>query len=86
MVAQFYATLYVDRPRRKFNWMLQGKRFSVTYNQFAIILCFLEANLQRPKIHDENVLEDGAMHYMYDRAYGKVVFGRLLDSHPTTSS
>jgi len=55
--------------------MLQGQRFLVTYNQFATILGFSAADLRRPKIHDENVFEDGEMHYMYDSAYGKVESG-----------
>jgi len=57
--------------------MLQGQRFSVTYNQFATILGFSAADLRRPKIHDENVFEDGEMHYMYDSAYGDVEFGTV---------
>ena len=47
----------------------------MTYNQFAAILGFPGSNLERPKIHDENVLADEAMRYMYDRAYGSVVIG-----------
>ena len=38
VVAQYYATLYVDRPRKKFYWMLQGEKYSVTYRQFADML------------------------------------------------
>ena len=82
VVAQFYATLYVDRPGKKFHWMLQGQRFSISYNRFATILGFTDADLQRPKIHDENFLADGAMHYMYDIAYGKVVFGQTSGLTP----
>jgi len=75
VLARFYATLYVDRPGKKFNWMLQGEKFSVTYHQFADMLGFPDADLERPKIHDENVIDDAEMHYMYDEAYGDVKYG-----------
>ena len=42
------------------------------YAQFDALLGFPGSDLDRPKIQDENVLEDGEMHYMYDRAYGDV--------------
>ena len=76
IVAQFYATLYVDREGKKFHWTIQGKPFSVNYNEFAEILGFPGADLDRPKIHNENVLEDEEMHYMYDRVYGEIEFGK----------
>ena len=75
VVAQFYATLYVDQPGKKFHWMLQGERFSISYHRFATILGFPDADLRRPKIHDEEVIDDGAMHNMYDSAHGVVKFG-----------
>ena len=75
VVTQFYATLYVDRPGKKFHWMLQGEKYSVTYRQFADMLGFPDADLERPKIHDENVIDDAEMHFMYDEAYGDVKFG-----------
>ena len=40
-----------------------------------LFLDFLMLILKRPKIHDENVIVDGEMHYMYDSAYGDVKFG-----------
>ena len=75
VIAQFYAILHFDRERKTLHWSLQGKPFSVGYTQFAAILGFPGIDLERPKIHDENVLADDAMRYMYDRAYGPVVFG-----------
>jgi hypothetical protein len=75
VVTQFYATLYVDHPGKKFHWMLQGEKYSVTYRQFADMLGFPDADLERPKIHDENVIDDAEMHFMYDEAYGDVKFG-----------
>ena len=47
VVAQFYATLYVDHPGKKFHWMLQGERFSVSYHRFAFILGFPDADLKK---------------------------------------
>ena len=76
VVAQFYTTLYVDREAKKFHWSLQGKPFSVGYREFAELLEFEAADLDKPKIHGETVLEDGEMHYIYDRAYGKIEFGK----------
>jgi len=35
-----------------------------------------------PKLHDENILDDGDMHYMYDRAYGNVEFGKVKGMTP----
>ena len=49
VVAQFYATLYVDRPGKKFYWMLQGERFSVTYRRFASILGFPDVDTKPEK-------------------------------------
>ena len=40
VVAQFYATLHVDRGHKIFHWSLQGKPFQVEYAQFAAILGF----------------------------------------------
>jgi len=77
VIAQFYVTLYANRGKKEFQWMLQGQRFSVTYNQFATILGFFAKDLKRPKTHDENMLEDREMHYMHDSAYGK---GYVWDS------
>ena len=82
VIAQFYVTLYANRGKKEFHWMLQGQRFSVTYNQFATILGFFAKDLKRPKTHDENMLEDGEMHYMHDSAYGKVMFGIVFGLIP----
>jgi hypothetical protein len=78
VTAQFYATFYVDHSTKTFHWTIQGKPFSVEYANFASILRFSNADLTREKIHEmENVLEDGELHYMYDRAYGDIKFGTI---------
>jgi hypothetical protein len=57
VVAQFYATLYVNRSTKTFHRTIQDKPFSVGYAQFASILGFSNADLIREKIHEEeNVL------------------------------
>jgi hypothetical protein len=82
VVAQFYATLYVDRENKIFHWTLQGKRFSVGYAQFASILGFPSTDLNKPKLHDDNVLDDDDMHYMYDSEYGEVELGTVFGLAP----
>jgi hypothetical protein len=78
IVAQFYATLYVDRATKTFYWTIQGKSFHVEYAYFASILGFPENDLTREKIHEvENVLDDGELHFMYDSAYGDIKFGTV---------
>ena len=77
VIAQFYAALHIDRENKVLHWSLQGKPFSIGYTQFAALLGFPSSDLERPMIHDKNVLEDGEMHYMYDNAYGDVEFGTV---------
>lgn len=57
------------------HWTLQGKPLSVTYENFANILDYRGAYLTSPKIHDENVIEDGEMAFIYDIAYGSIEHG-----------
>ena len=51
MVAQFYATLYVE-DERHMHWMLEGKWYNIDYDAFAALLG-LEDDLQRDMIHIE---------------------------------
>jgi hypothetical protein len=40
----------------------------------------------REKIHEEeNVLDDGELHFMYDSAYGDIKFGTIHGLTPCTS-
>lgn len=75
VVAQFYATLYIGRAAKVMHWTLQGKPLSVTYVDFTSILGYGGSYLTSPKIHDENVIEDGEMAFMYDIAYGPIEHG-----------
>ena len=51
MVAQFYATLFVEEDERQMHWMLEGQWYSVDYDVFTAQLGFSEDDLQRDKIH-----------------------------------
>jgi hypothetical protein len=76
IVAQFYATLYVNHATKTFHWTVQGKPFYVEHAYFASVLGFPENDLTREKIHEvENMLDDGELHFMYDSAYGDIKFG-----------
>ena len=56
MITQFYATLYVEEDERRMHWMLEGQWYSVDYDAFASLLGFSEEDLQRDRIHIEQVL------------------------------
>lgn len=76
VVAQFYATLWIDEEDNSMNFMLEGNRFKVTYEQFASFMgCGDREVIDRYKLHDENVLGDMEMVYMYDSRFGKVDYG-----------
>jgi hypothetical protein len=83
VIAQFYSTLYVNRSIKTFHWTIQGKPFYVEYAYFASILVFSNADLTRERIHEEeNVLDDGELHFMYDSAYGDIKFGTIYGLRP----
>ena len=55
MVAQFYATLWIESDNEdiqasRLHWTLEGQRFDVTYADFAQILGFGEEDRQRVQI------------------------------------
>ena len=45
VVAQFYATLFVEEDERRMHWMLEGQWYSVDYDVFAAQLGFSEDDL-----------------------------------------
>ena len=51
MIAQFYATLYVEEDERRMHWMLEGQWYSVDYDAFAALLGFSDDDLQKDRIH-----------------------------------
>ena len=56
VVAQFYATLFIEEDDRRMHWMLEGQWYSVDYDVFATHLGFSEDDLHRDRIHTEQVL------------------------------
>ena len=40
VIAQFYATLYVEEDERRMHWMLEGQWYNVDYIAFAAVLGF----------------------------------------------
>jgi hypothetical protein len=45
VVAQFYATLFVEEESRCMHWMLEGQCYSVDYDAFVAFLGFSEEDL-----------------------------------------
>jgi hypothetical protein len=95
VVAQFYATLYVDDKRNVMHFTLGGKRFSIKMYEFASLFrlsgvkeiiyqgCRIsEIDRDLVRLHDGNELEVSKMHFMYDKAYGKVLFGHAKGLSP----
>ena len=56
MVAQFYATLYAEEDERHMHWMLEGQWYNIDYDAFAALLGFSDDDLQKDRIHTEQVL------------------------------
>jgi hypothetical protein len=67
IIAQFYATLYVeDRgDTRIFYWMTEGRRYMITYEQFARLFEFGQNNANCIKIHFALRLNASKMRFMY---------------------
>jgi hypothetical protein len=95
VVAQFYATLYVDDRKDVMHFTLGGKRFSIKMYEFASLFCLggvkeiiyqgrsiLEFDRDFVRLHDGNELEVSKMHFMYDKAYRKVHFGHAKGLSP----
>ena len=53
VIAQFYATLFVEEEPRHMHWMLEGQWYSVDYDAFVAFLGFSEEDLQRDRTHTE---------------------------------
>jgi hypothetical protein len=94
VVAQFYATLFIEESGRTFHWLLGGKRFTYNMAQFSILFGhigdFTEygggyvVNRDNSKLdlHEGNELEPSKMQFMYDRAYGDIVYGSVKGLTP----
>ena len=93
VVAQFYATLWVDTINHVMHWTLEGKRYAVSIVAFARLFGFNIGDENGSYVKDESKidlhvgseLEDTKMHFMYDGAYidsGKPVFGKNIGLTP----
>jgi hypothetical protein len=73
VVAQFYATLYVDNYENM-HFTLGGKRFSITLSEFATLFKLRGATTTNQfssdlvRLHSGDELEVTKMRFMYDRA------------------
>jgi hypothetical protein len=67
MIAQFYAILYVEEQgdTRKFYWMTEGRRYEITFEQFARLFGFGRNDANRIKIHFASHLDRSRMRFMY---------------------
>ena len=92
VVAQFYATLWVDTINHVMHWTLEGKRYAVSIVAFARLFGFNIGDENGSYVKDESKidlhvgseLEDTKMHFMYDGAYidsGKPVFWKEHWTH-----
>lgn len=93
VVAQFYATLWIDDENHIMHWSLEGKRFQVSIVQFGRLfgfnLCDEDGNYRQDTskidLHGGSPLEDSKMHFMYDPAYdshGRCQFGKAHGLSP----
>jgi hypothetical protein len=67
IIAQLYATLYVEEQgdTRKFHWMTKGRRYEITFEQFARLFGFGRNDANHIKIHIASRLDGSRMRFMY---------------------
>jgi hypothetical protein len=88
VVAQFYATLYVDRDENEMHFTLGGKRFKISVYEFGHLFKLRGAtttnqfNSDLVRLHYEDELEVTKMRFMYDRAYGNINYGHTSGLTP----
>jgi hypothetical protein len=73
VVAQFYATLYVDDNARTMHFSLGSKKFSITLSEFAMLFRLRGAKDNNTFsnlvcLHDDDELAVSKMRFMYDWA------------------
>jgi hypothetical protein len=70
VIAQFYATLYVEEhgDTSKLHWMTEGQWFEVAYAQFARLLSFGRNDANRIKIHMALKFDVRKIKFMYPRS------------------
>jgi len=69
VIAQFYATVHFGHLRddRAMLWMTEGKYYRVTFTQFIHVLGLDRHDANRPKIHNQPVLPNEEVKFMYPR-------------------
>jgi hypothetical protein len=67
IIDQFYAALYVEErgDTRKFHWMTEGRRYEITFEQFARLFGFRRNDANHIKIHFASRLDGSRMLFMY---------------------
>jgi hypothetical protein len=81
VVAQFYATLYVDRDENEMHFTLGGKHFKISVYEFGHLFKLRGATTTNQfssdlvRLHCEYELEVTKMRFMYDRGYGNINYG-----------
>ena len=63
--------------------MLEGQWYSVDYDAFVALLGFSDDDLQKDRIHIEQVLPPEQLAYMYPPRGERGVVGKVLGLHPT---
>jgi hypothetical protein len=67
IIAQFYATLYVEERggHKKIHWMIEGRRYEITYEQFARLFGFGRGDANHNKIHFALHLDVSKLRFVY---------------------
>jgi hypothetical protein len=67
IIAQLYATLYVEEQgnTRKFHWITEGRRYEITFEQFARLFGFGRNDTNCIKIHFASRLDGSRVRFMY---------------------
>ena len=63
--------------------MFEGQWYNVDYDAFVAFLGFSEEDLQRDRIHSEQVLPPEQLAYMYPPGGEREAVGKVLGLHPT---
>ena len=82
VMAQFYATLFIEENERIIHWHLGGKRFTYNMADFSTLFghrghfvffggsYVVNRDDSKVDLHAGNELEPSKINFMYDRAYG----------------
>jgi hypothetical protein len=83
VIAQFYATLYVEEhgDTRNFHLMTERDWYEVSYAQFARLLGFGSGDANHPKIHMALRLKASKLNFIYLRNKGGSC-GTIIDLLP----